>query len=147
MKFQRHVKMTTAHLDMTPFAGVFFCLLIFVLLAELVYTPGVLIELPASRAVGTGVDGPVISIALYKDGQYFYQNQLVGEAALFARLKAETAAESEPTTLYVAADKAVTQAQMSHLRDLATAAGIKRISEGFLPGPFDSPSGSAPRLK
>lgn len=145
MKFQRHAKMTTAQMDMTPFAGVFFCLLIFVLLAEMAYIPVIQIELPGSRETGTGADGPVISIALYKDGQYFYRNQIISEADLSLRLKEATAAESGPITLYVDADKAVTQEQMSHLRDLACRAGIRRISEGFLPGPFDSPSASGPK--
>jgi biopolymer transport protein ExbD len=143
MKFKRHAKMTTAHLDMTPFAGMFFCLLVFVLLAEGFYRPGVRIELPVGRGQGSAMEGRVVSIALDKNGQYFYQNQMISESDLSAKLKEQSAAESGPTTLYVAADKAVTQEQMSRLRDIAVAAGISRISEGFLPGPFDdSPSGS-----
>ena len=50
MKFPRNARISRGHLDAAPFAGVLFCLLIFLLLASLVYTPGVLINLPTSAS-------------------------------------------------------------------------------------------------
>jgi biopolymer transport protein ExbD len=61
MKFPRNARIFKGHLDAAPFAGVFFCLLIFVLLGTLVYTPGVRIELPVSATELPGVSGATTS--------------------------------------------------------------------------------------
>ena len=73
MKFPRNAKMLRGQMDVAPFAGVFFCLVIFVLLASLVYTPGVHIELPAAVEGMTGVDGPTFAVALDANGQFIIQ--------------------------------------------------------------------------
>jgi biopolymer transport protein ExbD len=45
MRFERHAKIFRGQLDPAPVAGVFFLLLIFILLGNLLYTPGVLVEI------------------------------------------------------------------------------------------------------
>ena len=60
MKFPRNARMFKGHLDAAPLASVFFCLLIFVLLASLIYTPGVRIELPEAITGAPAVSGPTV---------------------------------------------------------------------------------------
>lgn len=51
MRFQRHAKIFRGQLDPAPVAGVFFLLIIFVVLGSLLYTPGVLVELKDDGAI------------------------------------------------------------------------------------------------
>jgi len=138
MKFPRNAKIFRGHLDVTPFAAVFFCVLIFILLGTLVYTPGVHINLPESGAPLPGVDGPVVAVAVDPNGQFYFENQLLQGASLQQRLQTEAARQNEPLTLVVLADRKVTQEQLSHLYDLASRAGIRQIHLAALPRPFDS---------
>lgn len=152
MKFPRNARIFRGHLDATPFAAVVFCLLIFILLASLVYTPGVRIQLPASVSTLSGgmtgvsglpgVDGRAVVVGLAASGELFFQNQIIQETNLQQRLKLETRSQKEPLTLVVQADRDVTQKQMHHLRDLAASAGITQLLEQVLPRAFDAESDS-----
>ena len=51
MKFRRQMKLLPVRLDAAPFAGVFFCLVIFLLLGQLLYTPGVRVQLPEAAGL------------------------------------------------------------------------------------------------
>jgi biopolymer transport protein ExbD len=141
MKFPRNARITCGLLDPTPFAGVFFCLLIFVLLASLVYTPGAVIHLPGAATPFPGVAGPKVAVAMDGSGQFYYQNQIIPDADLQQRLKTEVARASGPLTLVVMADESVSVKQLNHLTDLATKAGIKQIVQATQPRVFDGPAG------
>ena len=52
MKFPRNARIFRGQLDAAPYAIVFSCLLLFLLLSSLVYTPGVSIRLPVSARFG-----------------------------------------------------------------------------------------------
>ena len=138
MKFPRNARMLRSQLDAAPFAGVLFCLLIFVLLCSLVYTPGVRITLPESVSMLPGVDGPAVAVAVDANGQLYFQNQLIAATNLQKRLEAEVARQTEPVTLVVQLDKRVTVDQWNKLRDIATLAGIKQMSQQVLPRVFDA---------
>ncbi len=142
MKFARNARIHRAQLDAAPFAGMFFCLLIFVLLASLVYTPGVHIQLPASTEPLPGIEGPTIAAAMDPTGQLYFRNQFISETNLYQELKSEVERHSgnsnTPLTLIVQADKAVTLEQLNHLRDLAYSAGVRQMSQQVLPRIFDS---------
>jgi biopolymer transport protein ExbD len=138
MKFPRNAKIFRGHLDVTPFAGVFFCLLVFILLGTLVYTPGVQINLPDSASTLSGVSGPVLAVAVDPNGQFYFENQLIQGPNLQRRLQTEATRQSEPLTLVVLADKAVTQDQLNNLYELARRAGIRQIHLAALPRAFDS---------
>ena len=139
MKFPRNAKIFRGHLDATPFAAVFFCLLVFVLLLRSpVYTPGVQITLPETSASLEGVEGPTVSVALDASGRFIFENQIVQATNLLERLRTEVARQTEPLTLVVLADKDVTVEKVGNLRDLAARAGIKKIHEAVLPRPFDA---------
>ena len=62
MKFPRNVKVFRGELNAAPLVSVFFLLVLFVVLAGLVYTPGIPIQLDPSPA-GTNTVAAVISIS------------------------------------------------------------------------------------
>src|ERR1700753_1992818 len=99
MKFPRNARISRGQLDAAPFAGVLFCLLIFVLLSSLVYTPGVPINLPESITALPGVDGPAVAVAMDPNGQLYFQNQIIVATNLLKKLQAEVARQNEPVTL------------------------------------------------
>ena len=76
MRFARQASIFRGPLDPAPVVGVFFLLVIFMLLASLLYTPGVLVKF----ADASGSDGPVIRVT--------------GDGVVFAG-KTNTAAELE----------------------------------------------------
>src|SRR5581483_11621856 len=51
MRFQRHAKIFRGQLDAAPIASVFFLLIVFLMLGNLLYTPGVLVKLAGDPVV------------------------------------------------------------------------------------------------
>jgi biopolymer transport protein ExbD len=138
MKFPRNARILRSQLDMAPFAMVFFLLVIFVMLGSLAYTPGVRIQLPAADNL-PGTDHPTVTVAEDAIGRLYFENQLIGEPELKLRLQAAAEHSSEPLTLVVQADKAVTQERLVHLTLLARDAGITDALLAVLPRAIDSP--------
>jgi len=138
--------MFKGHLDAAPIASVLFCLLIFVMLGTLVYTPGVTINLPPD-ALGDspGVDGPVVSIAVDKAGQYYFENQVYRGTDLEKRLADEVQKSSTPLTLVIEADKDLSLEKFGAALKLGKAAGITSFKQAVLPGIFDAPHQQKPR--
>jgi biopolymer transport protein ExbD len=137
MKFPRNAKIFRGHLDAAPFAGVFFLLVIFLLLASLVYTPGVHIELPMASSDLAGVDGPKVAVAVDKNGRLYYENKIIETNELKLRLQAAVAKSSEPLTLVVQPDKDSKYEMCVRLAELARSAGITNAWMETLPGIFD----------
>ena len=144
MKFTRNAKIFRGQLDAAPFAGVFFLFLIFLLLATLVYTPGVTIQLPDATDL-PGTDHPTLAVAVDKNGQLYFENQLIQTNELKARLKAAVQKSFEPLTLVVQADKEVKWEKLVLLKLLAREAGIKEALLATRPRAFaSSPDGPIP---
>jgi len=141
MKFPRNAKIFRGQLDATPFAGVFFCVLLFLLLRTLIYTPGVLIRLPASTAKLSHLDGPTVAVAVDAANQFYFQNHIVRPNELLNQLTQEARKSPQPLTLVVEADRSVTLETLDILSDIATAAGISQVLQQTLPRTFDRPSG------
>lgn len=139
MKFPRNARIFRGHLDMAPFAGMFFLLLIFLLLGSLVYTPGVRIELPVANDLA-GTDQPTISVAMDNNGRLFFRNQLVDEPQLREKLKAALREAGGPLTLVVQADKHVSYELLVRLTLLARDAGITQAWLATLPQAFALPA-------
>ncbi len=133
MKFPRNARIFRGQMDATPFAGVFFCLLIFLLLASLVYTPGVRISLAESSADLPGVDGPRLAVAVDANGSFYFENEIIQNEALLERLRAEVKKSPQPVTVVVEEDKGVTSEKERVLLDLTRAAGIKQVLLETLP--------------
>ena len=139
MKFPRNAKIFHGQLDVAPFAGVFFLLVLFVLLGALVYTPGVMINLPKAEDL-PGTDKPTVAVAVDATGQLYFDNQIITPAALLSRLRSVVRKSPEPLALLVQADKDVNYQTLVHLSTIARDAGI---TEAFLATlPADSAASS-----
>lgn len=125
MRFPRNKQIFRGQLDVAAFAGVFFLLLIFVLLqSQLVFTPGVPIRLPEAEDL-PGVIGRSVVVAVDASGQYYFDNQLTHERILRQRLQEEVSAARTPLTLIIQADKQVTWENLARIGLLARKAGVK----------------------
>lgn len=122
-------------LDAAPFAGVFFLLVLMVLLTQLVYTPGVRLELPMADDL-PGTAQRTVAVAVDATGRFFFRNQLIAEDALRVRLREAAQQSPEPLTLVVQADREVKHETLIRLTQLARAAGIHEALLATLPRPF-----------
>ena len=142
MKFPRNARIFRGQLDATPYASVFFLLVIFVLLSALIYTPGIHIELPeVSASLVTGVDGPTVAVAMDKNGQLYYDNELLAADALKKRLRAAAQKAAQPLTLVVRGDKAATYEMCVQLAAMVQdpELKIKTVIWQTLPPMMDAP--------
>ena len=139
MKFPRNARIFRGHLDAAPFLSVFFLLAIFVMLASLVYTPGVHVQLPWADNL-PGTDKPTVAVAIDAGGHLYFENQLTTEAELRGHLVRAAKRSPEPLTLVVQADIAATTEMQMRLYLLARGAGITNALLATLPRPLaDSP--------
>src|ERR1043166_9785401 len=104
MRFPRNAKIFRGQIDFAPLAGVLFLLVIFVVLGQLIYAPGVPIELPEADNL-PGTDHRKIVVAVNRGGQFFWENQLIPLNELQAKLESAVKKTSEPLPLIVLADK------------------------------------------
>src|SRR6266481_4018080 len=135
MKFPRNARIFRGQLDVAPFASVFFLLVIFLLLASLLYTPGVRLELPSAGDL-PGVEGDTVSVTIDSNGRLYFENQWIGENELRLRLRKAVTRSAAAPTLVVYMDKRVTYDQQLHLGMLARDAGISHTLLAALPSPF-----------
>jgi biopolymer transport protein ExbD len=126
MKFPRNAKIFRGQLDAAPFAGVFFLLVIFMLLTSaLVFIPGVPIELPETSGPPLpGLSGPFVVVAMDLHGRLYYDNQVMREHDLGARLKAAVAKDKD-LSVVVQADRAVNLEAFVRLSKLINDAGAR----------------------
>ena len=142
MRFPRQARVFSGRLDAAPFAGVFFCLLILLVLAGLVRTPGVGIQLPRAEGL-PGEAVPAFAVALDKSGRLYFENQLIQPAALRDRLTEAVKRSPEPLTLVIRADKTVSYETLLRLTLLARESGLRQIHLATLPRPL-APAAAAP---
>jgi biopolymer transport protein ExbD len=139
MKFPRNARILRSQLDAAPMASVLFLLVIFVMLSSLVYTPGVHVKLPVANDL-PGTDRPTIAVALDANNRLYFANQLITEADLASRLREAVKNSSEPLTLVVQADEAVTHTNLIRLTLLARDAGIRDALLATLPRLIAAPA-------
>jgi biopolymer transport protein ExbD len=122
MKFPRTAKILRSQFDVAPFAAVFFCVVIFLLLSALLPVPGLHLSLqPPAAGDLPGVNGPSIAVAVDSQNRLYLENQIVSEAVLRTALAAAAKAARAPLTLVIHADKAVSYDELAHLALLARA--------------------------
>lgn len=134
MKFPRNARIFRGQLDAAPFAAVFFLLVIFLMLGSLIYTPGVPLQLPIADNF-PGTDKPTVAVAIDGNGRLYFEDQRIEENQLRLRLRQAVKDSSEPLTLLVQADKAVTHDMLIRLALLARDAGISQAWLATLPRP------------
>ncbi len=133
MRFPRNTKVFRGQLDAAPFAGVFFLLLIFLLLnSSMVFTPGVPIQLPEAVNLSATTNQTLV-VAVDQGGQLFFENQVIRHDQLKERLQSAVTEARQPLTLVVRADKKVELKELMPLWLLARAAGIKDIIQATRP--------------
>src|SRR5438105_1110307 len=107
MRFPRNTRIFRGQLDAAPFAGVFFLLLIFVLLnSALVFTPGVPIQLPEAVNL-PGTANRTLVVAVDETGQLYFENQIIGPERFKEKLQSAVSEAPQPLTLVVQADRKV----------------------------------------
>ena len=125
MRFPRNKQIFRGQPDLGAYIGVFFLLLIFILLnSAIVFTPGVPIHLPEADDL-PGVAGGTLVMAVDASGQFYFDNQIISEPNLKQRFLEQVNASRQPLTLVVEADKDVTWDTLRRLAVLARKAGIK----------------------
>lgn len=139
MKFPRRAKLFRNPFDMTAYAAVFFLMVIFLVLGAQRYTPGVKIELPMADDL-PGTDKPTVTVAVDEYGRYYFQNQMIEEAALQSQFTNAVAGSTEALTLVIEADKAVRQERLVRLALLARDAGIREALLATLPRAVATPA-------
>ena len=82
-----------------------------------------------------GIDKPNVSVAIDSGGRYYYGNQLVPEDQLPSLLRKSVVASTEPLTLIVHADRAVSTEMFVRLAMLARSAGFTNAVLATLPRP------------
>jgi biopolymer transport protein ExbD len=132
MKFPRRAKLFRNPFDMTAYAAVFFLMVIFLVLGAQRYTPGVRIQLPVAGEL-PGTDRPTVTVAMDESGFYYFNNQMINEAALKAEFTNAVSAATEPLMLVIQADRAVRQEKVVRLALLARDAGIPEALLATLP--------------
>jgi biopolymer transport protein ExbD len=140
MKFPRNAKILRSPFEMAPFAAMFFCLVILLMLGALIPVQGLRTRLTPPVAENLpGVAGPTVGVAVDASGLLYFANQIVtNEMQLSNDLRQAVAGAREPLTLVVHADKAVTYDQLLHLTLLARDAGITNALLATLPRPGDA---------
>jgi biopolymer transport protein ExbD len=138
MKFPRNTRLLRNPLDMAPFAAVFFLLVVFVMLGELLPTPGLPLQLPVASDL-PGTDRPAVAVAVDAGGRYYFANQMVSAAQLKSSLTAAEKNSREPLMLIIHADKSVSYEQLVRLTLLARAAGIQNALLATLPRIVNTP--------
>ena len=139
MKFPRNIRLLRSPYDVAPLAAVFFILVIFLLLAALMPTPGLPLELPVASDL-PGTDKPSVSVAISADGRFYFENQIVSEAQLQASLADAAKKSPEPLILIIHADKTVTYERLVQLTLLARDAGIQNTLLATLPRLLNAPA-------
>jgi len=132
MKFRRRARLPRTPFDVTAYAAVFFLMVLMLLLSTRSYTPGVKLKLPVADDL-PGTDQPTVTVAMDESGRYYFDSQLIEEAALRAQLSNAAAQSTEPLTLVIQADKAVRLESLLRLTLLAREAGIRDALQATLP--------------
>lgn len=128
MRFPHNAKIFRGQLDVAPFAGVFFLLVLFLLLQSgLVFTPGVPVELELPTTIDLpGVATSTVALAVDEDGVVYYRSQVMGREQLSEQLRREVIRHRQPLTLVIQADRQTRHETLVQLAVLARNAGIQR---------------------
>ena len=115
MRFPRNDKPFRGQIDLAPLAGVLFLLVIFVLLASLVYTPGVPIQLSSANP-DAGVTRK--NLLIKAQGEIVFEKQIYKTNSM-EQLRTELKALALPATIVVVADKGAPRNVLIEVREMA----------------------------
>lgn len=135
MRFPHHARIFRGQFDAAPYVGVFFLLVIFLLLtSSMVFLPGVTIQLPQSADL-PGTDKPVAVVAVDASGAFYFENQICDETRLQERLRAALERSAQPLTLVARVDRSARAEVLARLALVARAVGIREMLQEVQPAP------------
>jgi biopolymer transport protein ExbD len=135
MKLPRNAKVFRGQLDVAPVVGVFFLLLIFLLLQNYItFVPGVPVRLPEGANL-SGFRGPALTVIVDRGGQMFFDNQQLAPAEMRNQIRAAVKRSELPLTLVVQADRDVTSGTLMELILMARESGISEVFHVVKPAP------------
>ena len=137
MKFVSTNRSLRNPFDIAPMATVLLLLVMFLLLATLLPTPGIPMQLPSADNL-PGTDQPSLAVALDANGRLYFASQVVTEAELKSGLSAAVRNSRDPLTLVIQADLTLSYGQLVHLTLLARDAGIQNVLLATLPRPANT---------
>ncbi|MDB6039954.1 MAG: hypothetical protein JWM99_3795 [Verrucomicrobiales bacterium] len=124
MRYPRTAKIFHGQIDAAPIAGVFFLLVLFLLLhSSLVFTPGIKIDLNGYDdllAKRTGVR----MLKIDRKGSFIYNGKTLKELAFYEAVHEELTKPMPPTTLIVETDPLTKPEIVARLKASATEMGI-----------------------
>ena len=127
MRFSRRIQLLCRPPDAAPLTGVFFLLLFFLLLMS----PGEAVNLPAGE-FRTQPIGPAVAVAMDAGGHLYFDNQLIGAAALQEKLRRRGAG----LTVVLQADRMLPYERITEIAELIRAAGVRQVLMATRPGLF-----------
>ena len=145
MRLPRHHKVFRGHLDVAPFAGVFFLMVIFLVFhGGLVLIPGIPLSLPTAVDL-PGLTNQSVVVVVAENGVCFFENQIASENELKTKLRAAVSVAG-PITLVLQGDKAVRLDKLVSLLLIARDAGILQTLIATHPEvrPVPLPAGASP---
>ena len=126
-------------INMTPLIDVMLVLLVIFMITAPLMTSSLKLDLPKTDAAQPSDTPQFITVALDREGRYFYGDEAVDAAAFAAKVGA--AAKKNPQTeVQLRADKAVPYGRVAELIGIVQKAGLSRI--GFVTEPAAAASGS-----
>ena len=146
MKYPRNAKPFTGQLDVAPFAGVFFLLVLMLLLHTYMVPPsGISIDLPIADVSDSEGAHPSLVVTVDRAEQFYFDHQVIRESDLRVRLAANAHLSPQPLTLLVQGDESVGHAAIVRLAALARGAGIRKVVIATRPSLF--PEGARSTVK
>jgi biopolymer transport protein ExbD len=139
MRLPRNVKMLRGPVDPSALAGTLFLLWTVTLLqSSLMMPPGVRLELPEAEGITAEVL-PDVAVGIDQQGRLLFEQQVIAETNLEARLRERTQRHGTNQTLLLLADRRVTAEHVGRLVSLARNAGIRDIVLATSPRPGTGP--------
>jgi len=129
-----HEQMAT--INMTPLIDVMLVLLIIFMVAAPMLNTGVDVNLPESQT-GKNLQSEALTITLERDGRIEFEQQVVQEGVLKARLR-QRAEESRKRPVMVRADHAIPYGRVITVVDAIRQAGFTQV--GFVTQPLPGPA-------
>lgn len=123
-----------SEINVTPLVDVMLVLLIIFIVAAPMLTHAVKIDLPKASSTAQTEKPDTVRLALNDNGDLYWNDRLVGEAELRARL-AEAAARQPQPDVHLRADRTTRYERLAEVMARVHNAGIGRLAFVTLPNP------------
>ena len=126
-------------INMTPLIDVMLVLLVIFMITAPLMTSSLKLDLPKIDAAQPSDTPQFISVALDREGRYFYGDEAL-DAGVFSERVAAAARRNPQTEVQLRADRGVAYGRVAELIGIVQKAGLSRI--GFVTEPAAAASGS-----